>query len=142
MSEQNFWEEMSSNLGHRGHFSRVESHSTSAGIPDIDFCMSDVESHIELKYGDEKKAPSIRPSQVKWFARRVKAGGHPIIIAKIVLKDGPRYCFYSGSKARELYDAKTSQDWLDLANLVYCSPAWDTFYYKILEMCRVKSVIL
>lgn len=142
MSEQKFWEEFSGNLGHKGHFSRVESHATSAGIPDIDFCMSDVESHIELKFGNEKKAPSIRPSQVKWFDRRVKAGGHPIILAKIELDDGTRYCFYAGSKARELYDAKTSHDWIAAANLVYRSPAWETFHYKILEMCRVKPIIL
>lgn len=136
MSEKDFWGEMRENVGHLGHFSRVESPQTSAGIPDVDFCVDGVEGHIELKFGRDTKTPSIRPSQVKWFKSRVEAGGHPIIFAKLIVGVEVRYCLYSGSKIRALFDAKNITDWIDLADVTYVSPHWEIFMFKIKDMCR------
>lgn len=82
MSEADLWRAMDKGIGHLGHFSRVESHEQSAGIPDVDYCILGVENHVELKYGKEKR-PKIRPTQVKWFRDRVKAGGHPYLFTQI-----------------------------------------------------------
>jgi len=66
MSEAALWRALDAGLGHRGHFSRVESHETSAGIPDVDYCLNGVESHIELKFG-RTVAPKIRPTSGKYW---------------------------------------------------------------------------
>lgn len=136
MSENDFWNEMRNSIGHSGHFSRVESPQTSAGIPDVDFCVEGIEGHIELKFGEGGNAPRMRPSQVKWFNSRVKAGGKPIIFAKLVDGADVRYCFYHGDKARQLYDAKAVFDWVDLSDYAYVAPHWDVFLHKIKAMCK------
>jgi len=143
MSEKDFWQEMKTGLaeaGIEGHFSRVESPQASAGIPDLDFCVRGVEGHIELKFGKDKKVPSIRPSQVKWFHDRIKNGGHPMIFAKIVIGTRVNYCFYAGSKVRELHEAKSNQDWVNLANVSYVVPYWDVFMMKIKDISRATVV--
>ena len=60
-----------------GHASSVESHATSPGIPDVDYCINGVSGHIELKvYGSK----GLRQSQILWFKHRIKAGGKPWIL--------------------------------------------------------------
>jgi len=76
MSESALWKHMKKNIGHLGHFSRVESHETSSGIPDVDYCIRGVEGHIELKFA-RGKIPKIRGTQVRWFRDRAKQGGNP-----------------------------------------------------------------
>lgn len=87
---------MSKNIGHKGHFSRVESHETSAGIPDVDYCIGSVESHIELKYG-RAHPPKIRPPQVKWFRDRVKAHGHPWMFTCMQENSGKYWMLHTGA---------------------------------------------
>jgi hypothetical protein len=139
MSENRFWNEMRNSIGHLGHFSRVESHETSAGIPDIDFCMDSIEGHIELKYGNDKNRPKIRPTQLKWFINRKKMGGRPIVFAKILLEGQVRYCFYNADKITDLFNAKSNQEWIDLADTVYLVAHWETFMYTIKTMCITKK---
>ena len=141
MSENKFWNEMRREVGHLGHFSRVESHATSAGIPDVDFCVDGIEGHIELKYGNDKNRPHIRLSQLKWFKNRIKAGGRPIVFAKIRLDMQVRYCFYEGTKVPQLFNAKTNEEWIDLADTTYLCAHWETFLYKIKDMCHTKESI-
>lgn len=66
-----------------GHASSVESHATSPGIPDVDFCIEGVEGHVELKV---ITSSGLRPTQALWFRRRVKAGGSPWIMVYSPLK--------------------------------------------------------
>ena len=60
-----------------GHASAVESHATSPGIPDVDFCIDGVEGHIELKIAGNG---GMRPTQLLWFRQRVRAGANPWIM--------------------------------------------------------------
>lgn len=75
-----------------GHASSVESHATSPGIPDVDFCIDGISGHIELKVCSSR---GLRQSQVLWFRQRLKAGGKPWILIycaeSIYLIEGKHY---------------------------------------------------
>ena len=68
---------------------RVESGSTSEGIPDVNYCLRGVEGWLELKVGTiTKRDPhlvtlGLRPAQAFWLARRARAGGRASILAAI-----------------------------------------------------------
>ena len=93
-SEGDLWLQFAEHMKPYGHFSRVESPETSDGIPDVDFCIGGTEGHIELKFNDfnrrKPKKEFIRPSQVRWFRKRIKEGGHPWLFA-LFLVGGTRY---------------------------------------------------
>lgn len=65
--------------GHSLHLSWIESHATSAGFPDIDYCCYGVCGELELKAGPDIE---VRATQVNWFRDRIAAGGHPLFLAK------------------------------------------------------------
>ena len=93
MSEANFWKEIKKNVGHVGHWSRIESHATADGFPDTVFTKNDTTAFIELKQeDDETKTPHIRPSQVRWFRREVRNGGNCWLFSKI----GNTYLLHKG----------------------------------------------
>ena len=71
------------NVDHVGHWSQVESHATSAGIPDLDYCIGGVTNWLELKAGTGKYLPRLRPTQCAWFRNRIKAGGNPRLLYKL-----------------------------------------------------------
>jgi hypothetical protein len=97
-----------------GHASSVESHATSAGIPDLDFCWDGLEGHIELKFWTVKNNKGLRPSQVRWFRDRIKAGGKPCLLVKtmaniFILVPGTRYRDLQG-KVSSLMQAEIEQN--------------------------------
>ena len=75
MSEKRLWDYIFNNVAHLGHFSRVETHESSAGYPDVSFCIDGHVGHIELKYAKKGKPLRLRPSQGAWFRAQAKAGG-------------------------------------------------------------------
>ena len=113
MSETDLWQELDKCMGKSWHASRVESHSTSAGIPDVDYCYRG-DGHVELKFGD--KIPNIRDSQVRWLSRRSKYGGKCYILTKvklIFLKPEWCYLWHLGSKAAYLQANPQSEIWFN-----------------------------
>lgn len=91
MSEASLWDRIRDNVGHMGHFARLE-FIPEAGIPDVDFCVRGVEGKIELKFrGDEPardgtpvfKHKGIRDSQLAWIHTRVRHGGRVWIFAQV-----------------------------------------------------------
>jgi len=109
--EGDLWLQFAEHMKPYGHFSRVESPETSDGIPDIDFCIAGTESHMELKFnnGDRAKKDFIRPSQVRWFRKRIKEGGHPWLFA-LFLVGGTRY-YMLFDDLSEIYDARDYSTW-------------------------------
>lgn len=61
------------------HYSRIESHSTSIGFPDVDYHIGDSSGYIELKHtnGEDIK---VRPSQYRWITDRRDAGANNVFI--------------------------------------------------------------
>ncbi len=98
------------------HISFVESGLTAAGIPDMDVCILGKEIHIELKYGYEKHPPHLRSSQYKWFKNRIKAGGHPLLFAKIWDPVGYVYCLYEAKSVLKLKGRLSNMEWIALAD--------------------------
>lgn len=72
-----------------GHASNVESHSSSPGIPDIDYFLRPTTGNLELKFITRTDGAinfggmRIRPTQVAWFKRRAAAGGDPLLMIYI-----------------------------------------------------------
>lgn len=89
-----------------GHVSAVESHYSSPGIPDLDYCLDGVEGHIELKFWGAKP-PEIRPTQIAWMRDRVKAGGHPLM----VMVRGPEIYICHGQSATFLGRKPRLEHW-------------------------------
>lgn len=92
MSEANLWKRIRENVGHRGHFSRIEFNPTD-GYPDTSYCIKGVEGHAELKYIERVPAREttpcfgdqhgVRPAQVAWIYTRVRHGGRVYIVGQV-----------------------------------------------------------
>lgn len=75
--------------------------SRSRGIPDANYCVRACEGWIEFKAAVGRRV-IIRPEQVGWIERRLRAGGTVLI----AVRKGDRLIVYSGDKVRLL---KTSR---------------------------------
>lgn len=96
------------------HLSLVESPLSSPGIPDVDFCINGIEGHIELKFSRRQDCPHIRPSQVKWFKARCKAGGNPWLFTKIDRQGcAPLYLLHAGQVVYKIATSKDMTFWLE-----------------------------
>ena len=113
MSETRLRKYVLDNIGHVGHWSKVESHDTSAGIPDLNYCMDGMEGWLELKFGNRVKAPKLRPTQCAWFRRRIKMGGTPQLLVCIELDGHKTFGLILGDVVPTLIHAKTNKHWLD-----------------------------
>ena len=81
LRESKLWDDLrDARRGTGIHFSRVESHATSPGIPDLSFCVAGCEGFMELKSWDPKKGFTLRRSQVAWTRARDRAGGRVFLL--------------------------------------------------------------
>lgn len=92
-----------------GHVSQVEAAASAAGIPDLDYCVGGNEGHIELKYGHKNKMPELRPSQVRWFKKRVGAGGSPFFLC--LNNDTDEVYYIEGIRAENLAGSLPIHEW-------------------------------
>lgn len=92
-SEAGLWDSIRANVGHRGHFSRIE-YNPSAGYPDLSYCIKGEEGHIELKHIDQAPVrpttqvfgeKGLRDAQIAWAHTRCKHGGRVYIVARVGL---------------------------------------------------------
>lgn len=58
-----------------GHVTYIESHQTSAGVPDLHIFLNGADIWLELKVAGLKKV-RLRPTQRKWHRERREAGGN------------------------------------------------------------------
>jgi len=137
MSESDFAREVKQsllNVDSNIHISSVESHLTSAGIPDLDVCIDGEENHIELKWSWEDNAPEIRPTQVRWFKNRCKAGGNPWIFAKVWAFNNCQYLLIPGHRMEQLARTKKAVDWIPLAEYVWTGKMSRQDWIKFLQV--------
>lgn len=89
--EHSLWLRMRGNIGHRGHFTRIE-FNLEAGVPDVDYCLKGEEGKIELKHAHRWPsrmttpvfgAEGLRDSQVIWIYHRVRHGGRVFIVSQV-----------------------------------------------------------
>lgn len=90
------------------HWQAIETGQTGRGIPDINYCCNGKEGWIEFKQTQGRKV-SMRPEQVAWIDRRIRAGGRAFIIVRHKTTEGPRkgpayddLYIYEGGYVRQL----------------------------------------
>lgn len=61
------------------HFQSIEIGTLGRGVPDDNYCADGVEGWIEYKF-TETHAVGLRPEQVGWILRRMRAGGRVFVV--------------------------------------------------------------
>ena len=118
--EQKMWKYLAPKLKSHGHFTRIESHETAIGTPDVDYCIGGYCNHIELKFTEsEKRGFRLRPSQAAWFRRRVKAGGQPWLLAQSFVRGKRGYVLVPGTNVPALARSTRIADWLMAGVMVW-----------------------
>ncbi len=114
------WKYLRPKLKAYGHFTRIESHETAVGTPDVDYCIKGYCNHLELKFTEsEKRGFRLRPSQAGWFRRRVKAGGQPWLLAQSCIRDKRGYVLVPGTNVPALARSTKVTDWLMAGIMVW-----------------------
>jgi len=140
MSEAKLADESEENLkaiDKNVHVTRIESPVTGVGFPDVDFCIDGwFEAKVELKFSSNGRPPEVRATQVRWFKKRIKAGGEPWIIAKILMdKSKPNeewlYLLIQGYHIEEIARAATLEIWLQCAHKIIESRFMDTDGWRV-----------
>jgi hypothetical protein len=106
----------------------VETHITSRGVPDLNYCSNGAEGWIELKSCKHWRV-AIRPEQVAWAERRMRKGGRVFLA---VIRDRSELYLYHARDMRRLcserldaveplgrWQGKASQwDWFHIRHLL------------------------
>jgi len=89
MSEQQLWNYLSRLLPVDGQYTRIESHETATGFPDVHYMLAGVEGTIELKDSRHPTATypfaegGLRDAQKNWLRDYLYSGGRPLVCARI-----------------------------------------------------------
>lgn len=133
--EQKLWDHIKENIGHRGHFDRIESTFTVNGRPDVNFCIEGYEGDLELKVYDPKQGGFVlRSAQNIWFKRRIMVGGNCWLFARCDYIPGnkPRFLLIKGCDVHRLAHDRTYDGWLAAAYKIWDgSVDWDDFVLVI-----------
>jgi hypothetical protein len=128
MTEKVLWNTIKDAIGHIGHFDRIESHATSQGRPDVNYCIDGLEGDIELKVFDKKKGGFVlRANQNAWFCKRTKAGAvRAFILARHADDFGNKtYLLIHGRASRTLIHDRSYEGWANQAMIVWKNvPDW------------------
>lgn len=122
MTEARLWKTLKDGMDHTGHFDRIESHATSQGRPDVNYCIDAREGDVELKIYDRKRGGFIlRASQNAWFCNRTRAGAaRAFILARYDDNQGNEtYMLIRGKNSRALIHDRSYEGWLAQAELVW-----------------------
>lgn len=86
MSEASFWNYLRKLLPKGGHYTRVESHDTAVGFPDVHYTLNGVSGTIELKDAKRpgakhpfKGESGLRGSQISWIRDEIETHGQVIL---------------------------------------------------------------
>lgn len=73
------------------HWQRIETAGVGNGVPDLNYCYQWTEGWVELKKATGNVV-GVRPTQVAWIERRLRAGGRVFIMIRradsVWLRDG------------------------------------------------------
>lgn len=88
MSEASFWKYLRKLLPAYGHFTRIESHDTASGFPDVHFTLEGKSGTIELKDAKRPGAKhpfsgksGLRRSQITWIREEVEIAKGSVALA-------------------------------------------------------------
>lgn len=126
-----------------GHASNVESGRTAAGIPDVDYHL-DVTNNLEIKHITKKRTSHIRPTQVKWFRDRIKAGGEPLLLAYLETEYDTigTLALYHGSTVDKLVSLKYPNQWLQAPGVFWVGINIKDCWRDILSLLKNPDLVL
>lgn len=101
--------------------SQVESHETSAGIPDTSVCFKGADSWAELKFATDKKQVVVRKSQKVWFRDRLKAGATNLFVGVRYETKDKVFNAVKHITDRADLEHRDPKWWVDNADLVWAS---------------------
>ena len=104
----------------------VESHYTSPGIPDLNYCCNGIEGWLELKAGPDLE---VRASQVIWMEDRVSAGGFPLFL----IKWGDVFMVVPGSEAQSIRSNPSRENIMCRASTVWNDKIATEDFFTLLE---------
>lgn len=88
MSEASFWGYLRKLLPKEGHYTRIESHDTAPGFPDVHYTLNGNSGVIELKDAKRPGAKypfsgksGLRATQIRWINEEINADGEKIFLA-------------------------------------------------------------
>jgi hypothetical protein len=88
MSESSFWKYLRNFLPMDGHYTRIESHDTAAGFPDVHYTLSGNSGTIELKDAKRpgakypfKGESGLRRSQLTWLEAEIDRAEGRVFLA-------------------------------------------------------------
>lgn len=121
MSEHSLWVSLRGLLPAGCHASRIESHDTASGFPDVHYTYQEVSGTLELKEGKAPfKKKGLRKDQINWMADECEAGGIVWIVAQV----GKTVYVVFGTYADRFNDL--DEDGLD----TYCAAKWKVGAYE------------
>lgn len=94
------------------HVTHLESHQTSAGVPDLNLCKGLVDMWLELKV-EKPKGITLRPTQKKWHRDRARVRGVSWVV--VLMNDGG-ILVVPGERASRLGTA--AENWRAASNMV------------------------
>lgn len=105
----------------RAHVSQVESHETSAGIPDTNYCIGGIDGWIECKFAaaGRKNKVIVRKSQKVWFRDRLKVGAKRCFVAVRWETKGTVWNVIRKVASREELNNTDPMWWLENAHLLW-----------------------
>ena len=121
MTEKRLWDTLKDGLDHAGHLDRIESHATSQGRPDVNYCIEGCMGDIELKIYDRKKGGFVlRANQNAWMQNRTRHSGRCFILARHDGDQGQKtYLLIEGRKSRALIHERGYFVWAAQAKVIW-----------------------
>ena len=111
------------------HLSWIESHSTSIGVPDLNYSYYGVEGWLELKCGPDI---DVRAAQVIWMEDRIAAGGFPLFL----IQYGDIYSIVPGSAASALREEPHEENVLRHARAIWQGDLPSDLLLKVMKNPR------
>lgn len=137
-SETKYWEHLRDHNFKRipnSHFSRIESHATALGIPDVNAVIQGRDVWIELKHclswTDEL---TLRGSQHRWMQERIKAGAKNVWILAHVADTGSNMLIRAEGGTKDLIDNPSVDHWWSRAEAKW--------HYKKIDNRELLEIIL
>lgn len=81
------------------HWTTIETGGTALGVPDLEGCRAGRQVWVEMKQTEHWAVSKVRPNQVAWIERRLRAGGNVYLGVR---RAGGELWLLSGRAARPL----------------------------------------
>ena len=134
--ETRLWQKIRPLFPQSASINRIESHSTSIGFPDLEFCIKGCQGTLELKavrtVGDRVLS---RASQLGWNRRRLKAGGKPLML--LWVEDIDNFYLLRGCDVLDIHDHGDPYEYINHSAAHF---DWDEMQQHFIKKIKLLSM--